>query len=149
MSASRVEWILVGTDFSAPSRRALELAAEVGRDRGSSILLLHVIVPEGVEETASLMGLDPRKVRDRLQQEREGELRALASTVSGVPVEPVLSWGHPVAEILRKAREFAVDWIVVGMAGRSAGMEQMLFGGTAEKVLRAAPCPVLCVPFTR
>jgi nucleotide-binding universal stress UspA family protein len=39
-----------------------------------------------------------------------------------------------------------VSLIVLGTAGRSADLERALFGSTAEKVLRSAPCPVLCVP---
>ena len=48
--------------------------------------------------------------------------------------------------ILKKASESGVSPIVLGTAGRSADLERALFGSTAERVLRSAPCPVLCVP---
>ncbi len=48
--------------------------------------------------------------------------------------------------ILKHAIDLEADLIVLGTSGRSADLERALFGSTAEKVLRGAPCPVLCVP---
>jgi universal stress protein A len=52
--------------------------------------------------------------------------------------------GTPFLEILRTAKEKEVDLIVVGTHGRT-GLDHVLFGSTAEKVVRRAPCPVLSV----
>ena len=50
----------------------------------------------------------------------------------------------PFLEIIRYAKDNDVDMIVIGTDGRS-GMEHMMFGSTAEKVVRKAHCPVLSV----
>jgi nucleotide-binding universal stress UspA family protein len=52
--------------------------------------------------------------------------------------------GTPFLEILRMAKEKNVELIVVGTHGRT-GLDHVLFGSTAEKVVRRAPCPVLSV----
>ncbi len=89
-------------------------------------------------------------MRQRLGRERRKQLGALITEVeeieAGGTTEIMVSWGTPFEEILKKAADFAVDLIVLGTAGRSADLERALFGSTAEKVLRATPCPVLCVP---
>ena len=61
-------------------------------------------------------------------------------------MEPLIAWGRPFEEILKTAAEVPATLIVLGTAGHSADIEKVLFGSTAEKVLRSAPCPVLCVP---
>jgi nucleotide-binding universal stress UspA family protein len=49
-------------------------------------------------------------------------------------------------EILKIASDLDVDLITIGSRGAVAPIKELLFGGTAEKVLRGALCPVLCVP---
>jgi nucleotide-binding universal stress UspA family protein len=58
--------------------------------------------------------------------------------------EAMIVNGTPFLEILRTAKEKEVDLIVVGTHGRT-GLDHVLFGSTAEKVVRKAPCPVLSV----
>jgi nucleotide-binding universal stress UspA family protein len=53
----------------------------------------------------------------------------------------------PFVEIIKTARERKTDLIVIGTHGRT-GIDHMLFGSTAEKVVRKAPCPVLTVRMT-
>jgi nucleotide-binding universal stress UspA family protein len=144
------DWILVGADFSRPGRTALIRARELARQRGASLLVQHVIDGHGLDELARLSNLTEQDLRSRLAHERRERLEELLQEIDdgegGVTTEMVISWGTPFEEILRKATDFAVDLIVLGTAGRSADLERALFGSTAEKVLRATPCPVLCVP---
>ena len=143
-------WILVGVDFSKPGRRALIEARSLAIRREAALLVLHVIDGHGLDEIAALAGLPEEDLRQRLGRERRRQLGALLAELEDgdteVTTEPMISWGTPFEEILRKAADFAVDLIVLGTAGRSADLERALFGSTAEKVLRATPCPVLCVP---
>ncbi|MGH9900275.1 MAG: universal stress protein, partial [Pyrinomonadaceae bacterium] len=53
----------------------------------------------------------------------------------------------PFVEILKIARDLDLPMIVMGVRGRSTPAEDVLFGSTAEKVLRGTRVPVLCVPF--
>ena len=64
----------------------------------------------------------------------------------GVEIERMVVIGVPFVEILKITRDLDLPMIVMGMRGRSTPPEEMLFGSTAEKVLRGSRVPVLCVP---
>jgi nucleotide-binding universal stress UspA family protein len=142
--------ILVGTDFSRPARHALVQALSLAPERDAGVLLLHVIHAPDLEVLARLAEVPEDVLRERLVRERRERLVELIAEVDDrigeVPVETMLAWGHPYEVILKKASESDVSLIVLGTSGRSADLERALFGSTAEKVLRSAPCPVLCVP---
>jgi nucleotide-binding universal stress UspA family protein len=142
--------ILVGTDFSRPARQALVQALSLAREREAGVLLLHVIHAPDLEELARLAEVPEKVLRERLGRERRERLAGLITEIDArpddVPVETVLAWGHPYEVILKRAAQTGVSLIVLGTSGRSADLERALFGSTAEKVLRAAPCAVLCVP---
>lgn len=143
-------WILVGMDFSRAAQQALIQALTLARERDAAVLVLHVIDGHGIGELARLAEVPERALRDRLGRERRMRLaETLRSAEPGeeeVAIEPVIAWGRPFEEILKKAAEISATLIVLGTAGHSADLEKVLFGSTAEKVLRSAPCPVLCVP---
>jgi nucleotide-binding universal stress UspA family protein len=143
--------IVVGTDFSRPARRALGKALSLARDQEAGLTVLHVIHVPDLEELAMLAGVTAALLRERLVKERRERLAELVTEVQAdgeenVPVETVLAWGHPYEVILKRASDLSASLIVLGTAGPSADMERALFGSTAEKVLRSAACPVLCVP---
>ena len=142
--------ILVGTDFSRPARRALVEALSLARQGDAGLMVLHVIHVPDLEELAMLAGMTGPALRERLVKERRERLAELVTELQeergDIPVETVLAWGHPYEVILKKASDAAVSLIVLGTAGPSADMERALFGSTAEKVLRSAVCPILCVP---
>jgi nucleotide-binding universal stress UspA family protein len=64
-----------------------------------------------------------------------------------VSVERMIVIGSPFVEILKIARDLDLPMIVMGVKGRSTPPEELLFGSTAEKVLRGSRVPVLCVPY--
>ena len=63
---------------------------------------------------------------------------------TGADVEGVILSGNPSAEIVKFAEEETIDLIVMATHGRS-GVEHLLMGSVAEKVLRKSPCPVMTV----
>jgi nucleotide-binding universal stress UspA family protein len=65
----------------------------------------------------------------------------------GVNIEKMIVVGAPFIEILKIARDLDLPMIVMGVKGRSTPPEEILFGSTAERVLRGSRVPVLCVPF--
>ena len=69
-----------------------------------------------------------------------------ASVSDEIEVDIVVSEGIPFLEILRKAEDFIVDAVVMGKIGTRGRVEQLLFGSTAEKVLRGSTRPVLTLP---
>ena len=138
--------ILLPTDFSGCSQAAAGTARRLAERFGSRILLLHVL-DEWTAVDPMFRGEIPlESVRARMEQfARENMDAFLALLLSGFEnIDTMLVTGIPYREILRAAREFPADLIVIGTHGRT-GVEHVLFGSTAEKVVRLAPCPVLTV----
>jgi len=83
-------------------------------------------------------------ITDQLEDSAERELPKLAECdeCAGLTVEEVIVHGEAAAEIVRVARERDVDLIVISSHGRT-GLGRILFGSTAEAVVRHASCPVL------
>lgn len=138
--------ILLPTDFSGPAHGARDWAAELGRQYGASLTLLHVYqpisyaLPEGyVLPTASLLADLEVKLGASLDQAKR-ELDAVAD----LRVDTQLVQGVPFAEIVKFAREGSYDLIVIGTHGRT-GLRHALLGSVAEKVVRKASCAVLTV----
>jgi nucleotide-binding universal stress UspA family protein len=85
-------------------------------------------------------------ITDQLEDSAERELPKLAEReeCAGLQVEEVVAHGEAAAEIVRVAKDRNVDLIVVSSHGRT-GLGRILFGSTAEAIVRHASCPVLVV----
>jgi universal stress protein A len=79
-----------------------------------------------------------REVDARLSPIAE-ELRS-----KGLSADPLLRSGNPYEEIVNAAKELGVGLIVIGLRGYT-GLERLLLGSTADRVVQYAPCPVLVV----
>ena len=88
-------------------------------------------------------------IRERLRQQAESNFESMLEGIDfgQVEVEKMIVVGAPFVEILKIARDLDLPMIVMGVRGRSTPPEELLFGSTAEKVLRGSRVPVLCVPF--
>jgi universal stress protein E len=126
--------ILVATDFSTRSDRAIRRAVLLARTFGAQLTLLNVVDDD----------LPPRKV----QAERRSAALLLARmvntlrTVDGVSSDFVVSVRDPFQGILAASRQLDADLIVLG-AHRRQILLDMFVGTTAERVVRASPRPVL------
>ncbi len=134
--------ILHPTDFSDCSACAFQIAVDLARQHGARLLVLYVVETLGAEnvtygEVASQ--LEPESYRRRLQDYLD---RSLPSMPRDLVVEHLLVEGDPAQEIVRIAQEQLCDLIVMGTHGHR-GLERLLLGSVAEKVVRNAPCPVL------
>ncbi|MCU0727820.1 MAG: universal stress protein [Planctomycetes bacterium] len=138
--------ILVPTDFSPPSRKALGYAAELARVFGGVLILLHVIDRRVVENIYHIHALPPEAARAEMRRAAEAKLSELLASESlvGVSVTTRLVEGIPSVEIRREAGEGKADLVVIGSHG-ATGLSQLLYGSTAEGVVRGSPCPVLTV----
>ena len=137
--------ILVALDFAASSRRALE-AAFAWRAMTSEITALHVLDTD-LAERIEAAGLGGRgEVMTKLRERAEQEFGWLAKEKGADAFASMIVEGVPFFEIVKIARDLEVDLIAMGTHTRSANLGQLLFGNTAEKVLRTSRCPVLCVP---
>lgn len=138
--------ILFATDFSPSSEHAFQYALSLARKFQARLGIIHVI-----NEPVDLRGFYvPHISFDQLEAEIEQGARKLmenfcakhASDYSSV--ETFVVPGLPYDEIIKKAQEMAADLIVVGTHGRT-GLDHVLFGSTAEKVVRKSPVPVMTI----
>jgi nucleotide-binding universal stress UspA family protein len=140
--------ILVGTDFSECSNKALMYGRQLARQFGAKLFVLHTT--ESL--TGDLAGLDaftaavPYVQLDIEAAERR-QLDALvtADDRRDLKAEPVFRTnGLPARAITDFARDAPIDLIVVGTHGRR-GFAHAIMGSVAERIVRTAPCPVLTV----
>jgi nucleotide-binding universal stress UspA family protein len=145
----RLSNILVATDFSADSERALETALGlVSRDDGGRVTLLHVCqVPAYAAPGLGMYMPSPEQMSDIIDAARVGlDAQRARAVEHGAPVDIDVQWvvGAPAEEIVRFAAERHYDLIVVGSHGRR-GLRRLLLGSVAESVVRTARTPVLTV----
>ena len=140
--------ILVPVDFSPTSINAVRAAAGIAAPDGD-LTLLHVIDERFVHDAVAAGLGNSEEITGRLRERAEIDFQSqLAELETGeVNVERMIVVGTPFVEILKIARDLDLPMIVMGVRGRSTPPEEVLFGSTAEKVLRGARVPVLCVPF--
>ncbi len=144
----QISSILLPTDFSECGNYALRYATSLARTFGASIICVHVIEP--MVPTAGYSGMtEPLPIADiteQLEDSAERELPRIAECeeCAGLQVEEVIAHGEAASEIVRVAKARNVDLIVVSSHGRT-GLGRILFGSTAEAIVRHASCPVLVV----
>jgi glycine betaine transporter len=113
------------------------------------LTLLHVIDEHFVNDAATAGLGNAEDIRTRLREQAEGSFNSTLEDLEtrNVSVEKMIVIGVPFVEILKIARDLDLPMIVMGVRGRSTPPEELLFGSTAEKVLRGTRVPVLCVPY--
>jgi universal stress protein A len=140
--------ILLPTDFSDCGNYALAYAASLARTFKASIICLNVIEPivPAVGYSGMTEPLPIADITEQLEDSAERELPKLAECdeCTGLNVEEMVVHGEAAAEIVRVAQDREVDLIVISSHGRT-GLGRILFGSTAEAVVRHAHCPVLVV----
>ena len=134
----RISKILYPTDFSSHSNQAYFHAVALAEKHGASLTIAFVYSPSffGTAKAQGEAGEDRDYWRNQLEQIRPVDPR--------IPVHHVFLEGDPATEIVRYAFEAGIDLIVMGTHGRT-GLERLLMGSVAEKVMREAKCSVLVV----
>lgn len=134
--------ILVPTDFSQPSDRALDYARDLAHQFHASLHLLHVVnrplLAEGLAAEASLS--DRTAMGSDMAEDAQRRLRKQAPEAASADVV----FGYAARSIVEHASRLGVDLIVMGSHGRT-GIAHVLLGSVAEAIVRTAPCPVLTV----
>jgi universal stress protein A len=140
--------MLVPVDFSPCSLNALKVAIGMAAPDGD-LTLLHVIDQEFVEDAVAAGLGSSDDIRTRLKEQAEGSFTTMLDGIDPgeVDIEKMIVVGLPFVEIMKIARDLDLPMIVMGVRGRSTPPEEILFGSTAEKVLRGSRVPVLCVPY--
>jgi nucleotide-binding universal stress UspA family protein len=145
----QIRTILFPTDFSQGARAAMEYAIAMARDYKAKLILLYVIQDISIAEWYIPSSISAADLVEDMQKSADREMEKWGNEVSGElkDVERMVVRGVPFVEIIRTAKEKQADLIVIGTHGRT-GIDHMLFGSTAEKVVRKSPCPVLTVRMT-
>jgi nucleotide-binding universal stress UspA family protein len=137
--------VLLATDFSDVSERALEPAAVLTRALGARLTVLHVYAasPSTVAATAPAVAERtwPGAIRARACLDRT----VMRLRARGLQVEGVLRLGLPPEQIVAGAVERGADLIVIGTRGRK-GLARIWYCSVAEQVVRRSPVPVLAMP---
>ena len=140
--------ILVPTDFSAFSDKAIQQAVDIAEQYNSNLYLLHVVdklqqcaidycIP--METMIKVQSESEKEAARKMKEEADKILKAKKISV----VFDVKS-GTPYEEILKEQQERKADLIVIASHGRT-GILKTLIGSVAERVMREAKCPVLLV----
>ncbi len=142
----KVERILFSTDFSEGSFHALPFATDMAKHYNAKLYILHVVY-----DIARVTGwYVPHISTEEIYKEmvswadKEMEKCCVEDLQGFTNVEKVIARGVPSEEIIKFATEKEIDLIVIGTYGRT-GLDRIIFGSTAERVVRRAPCPVMTV----
>lgn len=147
MEISEIKRILVPTDYSEDSAKALPYALSIHHRFDAKIFLLHVI-----EDLKGIAGFYvPHVSTEILEKEMEAEARRMLTAFGRKYLkgfkdfEEILLRGMPDEEIVKFAASNGIDMIVMSSHGRT-GIDRWVLGSTVERVLKNTPCPVLLVP---
>ncbi len=136
--------IVIATDGSENTRRAISYGIEMAKLSGATVHALHIVNTQstiseswtaGKEEIYKIMRGDGEKVVSKVKEIGEN---------SGVEIRGVLLDGNPSDEIINFAENNNMDLIVMGTLGKT-GLEKFLMGSVAEKVVRGSKVPVMVV----
>ena len=143
----KLKKILCTTDFSEASFEALKYAISLARSTRAKLILMYVVNQKMLSEGLSLARVSaPEALGKEIADEARRRLKMLVPVEErkGLDWETDIRSGNPAQEVIRYAKENNIDMIVIGTAGHS-GIDRMMFGSTAEKVVRGAHCSVLTV----
>lgn len=140
--------ILAATDFSEFSTNAVRYACELAEKFDAELHLLHVLEAHAVSTPVFAAGL---ALNSWMQESRAAAEKSLASALDPAsrfrgPVVRKVVEGPAFPEIIRYAVNLKIDLIVMGTHGRTrTGIQHLILGSVAEKVVRKADCPVLTI----
>ena len=138
--------ILIPTDGSEPSQKAVQHGLTLAKEMNASVSALYV--GEVMHIPSPVPGPVPIMMEEQGEVLREAGQKIVDDVVEkgkkiGVTVTPVVVIGHPADQIIKHAEDY--DLVVMGTMGKS-GLSHLLMGSVAEKVVRHSPVPVLVVP---
>jgi len=139
--------ILLASRLHEEEDATAEAAARLAERIGGELLLVYVAVElSTVPQLQAATGENEESLRKRMIAEIGAKARAHLERYSpGAKPRVFLVEGDVVEQIARVAREERVGYLVIGTEGRGT-LRQVILGSTAQKIIQAAPCPVLVVP---
>jgi len=147
MTSPLVNRILFATDFSECAARAQAYAVFLAQAYQAKLDILHVLeFQPGMDPDYDINKMYLEQLRKQAVQQLD-ELLNLAA-LAALSAQGQITVGIPSRQIKMVAKERDTDLVVLGTQGRT-GLEHILLGSTAERVVRDAPCPVLTVRLPR
>ena len=134
--------ILIAVDSEPIAAHAADVGCELARLAGAEVALIHVIDPELVN--AADTGIQPAVFAASAKDEARKLIDAIRLRLPQGNAREFVEIGGAASEIVKAAKDWPADLIVIGSHGRG-GLKRALLGSVAENVMRQAPCPVLVV----
>lgn len=136
--------ILIPTDGSDPSMRAAEFAIKIAKHFNSEIVAIYVIDRVILEEVSKVHERHGLEEEIRKNAERCLNYIVKLAERKGLKARSIVAEGQPHDQIVRYAESLKANMIIIGSKGRR-GMNRILIGSVAERVIEYAPCPVLVI----
>jgi nucleotide-binding universal stress UspA family protein len=142
--------ILFCTDFSENAHWAFTYALNLAKTYKGKLLILHVtpdpafVYPDTLNAYISEETLQKLEASEEEKMDRELNTYYVQKMDGFEDYKTLLKKGAAFYEIIKTVKEESVDLVVMGTHGRT-GLDHILFGSTAEKVVRKSPCPVLTI----
>ena len=134
--------IVVANDGSDGGFKALAMACNLAKTCNAALHMISVEelpdFPASIDEIVEVKEAENHKFHDVLERSR-----AMAMA-QGVELDAEVVAGHAAAAVVDRVKALKADLLIVGFMGHSALYER-IFGGTADRLVRLAPCPVLVV----
>jgi len=142
--------ILVPVDYSEHSKASVRYAAELAKNVGATLHVVHVWDRPTYASDAVLVrrpGEEHCSLAELIQRNAENDMKDFLATLElgDVKLTHELLSGDPTAKLVEQLRGGGYDLVVLGTHGRT-GLMHLLMGSVAEKLVRLSPVPVLTVP---
>lgn len=143
-----IKRIMIATDGSDASRKAAMIAVDIARRAKGSITAVYVMEIHRFSHLpgfATLPGLK-EKILQLMQDEGQQAMRFVEeqARIGQVPCEKIMIQGSPSEELIKISLQQGIDLLVMGSMGRT-GVEKILLGSVAEKVVLQSSIPVLLI----
>jgi len=141
--------ILVPTDFSQHSDKALQIAVDIASQYNAKIVLLHVI-DENMQQCAADYCISNEAIEQLKNESMKASTDKLNKTINSlkgstkVDISFEVKYGVPAEVVLDEQKTNKLDLIVIASHGKT-GILSHLIGSVTDKVVRAAKCPVMVI----
>lgn len=145
MASRLYKKILIATDGSEYTKRSVEYGIELAKSTGAKLYAIYVFDTRAYDSLPESAPIEYAYLLLRQEGEVATEYVADRARAIGLEAEKIITEGHPADEIIKYAEKNSIDLIVMGTFGKG-GVNRLLMGSVANKVVRISKIPVLVVP---
>jgi len=132
--------IVIANDGSEGGFKALALGLDLAKRYGAALNMISIEVlpdfPASIDEIVEIKEAENHKYHDVVARART------KAAAAGVTLDIEVLAGHAAASVVKRVKALNADLLIVGFMGHSALYERII-GGTTDRLVRLAPCPVL------